>query len=81
MDIHKLIIKLYLYLLQLLIQSRILLFLCETYCLLPRRLGNRKRHRERANFELVFSRLTDKEFKRQTALSKKNFLSFVVKLR
>ena len=63
MDIYNFILKLYLYLLQLLIKSRILISLCETYSLLPRRLGNRKRHRERANFDLVFSRLTDKEFK------------------
>ena len=43
------------------------------YMMLPKRLGNRKRKLERENFNLVFSRLTPKEFRKQTGLSRRSF--------
>jgi hypothetical protein len=56
-----------------LVRSDFLKILIDALNILPKKLGNRKRHRERENFELVLSRFTEEEFKRQTALSKKNF--------
>ena len=42
--------------------------------LIPKRLGNSKiRKFERYSFAYTFSRLTDKKFRKQTALSKRGF--------
>jgi len=60
-------------LLLLLLHNNLLLLQLIIVSLMPKKLGNRKRKLERESFTLIFSRFTPKEFKQQTALSRKSF--------